>query len=116
MAPRHPMWAAFCRAPSIVRKRYMSSARAASGQVKRADSMFLPDGTPRGVRQVGVQEVDIISIVRPLTKYAVTVNDPQTIRYRLRQASELFGDALTDPDTRFRLLLALRVHRLLGSA
>jgi acetolactate synthase I/II/III large subunit len=57
-----------------------------SGQVKRADSMFLPDGTPRGVRQVGVQEVDIISIVRPLTKYAVTINDPQTIRYHLERA------------------------------
>jgi hypothetical protein len=41
---------------------------------------------------------------------------PQTIRYRLRQVSELFGDALTDPDARFRLLLALRVRRLLGSA
>ncbi len=41
---------------------------------------------------------------------------PQTIRYRLRQASGLFGDALTDPDARFRLLLALRVRRLLGSA
>jgi DNA-binding PucR family transcriptional regulator len=39
---------------------------------------------------------------------------PQTIRYRLRQVSELFGDALTDPDARFRLLLALRVRRLLG--
>ena len=41
---------------------------------------------------------------------------PQTIRYRLRQVSGLFGDALTDPDARFRLLLALRVRRLLGSA
>ena len=41
---------------------------------------------------------------------------PQTIRYRLRQASGLFGDALADPDARFRLLLALRVRRLLGSA
>jgi len=41
---------------------------------------------------------------------------PQTIRYRLRQVSELFGDALNDPDARFRLLLALRVQRLLGSA
>lgn len=39
---------------------------------------------------------------------------PQTIRYRLRQVSELFGDALTDPDARFRLLLALRIRRLLG--
>src|SRR5664280_1049474 len=57
-----------------------------SGQVKRADSMFARDGTPLGVRQVGVQEVDIVSIVRPLTKYAVTVNDPQTIRYHLERA------------------------------
>ena len=57
-----------------------------SGQVKRADSMFRPDGTPLGVRQVGVQEVDIVSIVRPITKYAVTVNDPQTIRYHLERA------------------------------
>jgi hypothetical protein len=39
---------------------------------------------------------------------------PQTIRYRLRQVSELFGDALIDPDARFRLLLALRVRGLLG--
>src|SRR5947209_4933806 len=34
-----------------------------SGQVKRPDRMFEPDGTPRGLRQLGVQEVDIISIV-----------------------------------------------------
>ncbi|HEY6785954.1 MAG TPA: helix-turn-helix domain-containing protein [Trebonia sp.] len=39
---------------------------------------------------------------------------PQTIRYRLRQVSELFGDALADPDGRFRLLLALRAWRFLG--
>jgi acetolactate synthase I/II/III large subunit len=57
-----------------------------SGQVKKADSMFRPDGTPLGVRQVGVQEVDIVSIIRPITKYAVTVNDPQTIRYHLERA------------------------------
>jgi hypothetical protein len=38
---------------------------------------------------------------------------PQTIRYRLRQLSELFGDALADPDGRFRLLLALRARRFL---
>jgi DNA-binding PucR family transcriptional regulator len=39
---------------------------------------------------------------------------PQTIRYRLRQVSELFGEALHDPDDRFRLLLALRVRGVLG--
>ena len=30
--------------------------------------------------------MDIVSIVRPITKYAVTVNDPQTIRYHLERA------------------------------
>jgi DNA-binding PucR family transcriptional regulator len=39
---------------------------------------------------------------------------PQTIRYRLRQLSELFGDALGDPDARFGLLLALRARLLPG--
>jgi acetolactate synthase I/II/III large subunit len=57
-----------------------------SGQVKRADSMFAPDGTPLGVRQVGMQEVDIVSIIRPLTKYAITVNDPGSIRYHMEKA------------------------------
>jgi len=57
-----------------------------SGQVKRPDRMFAPDGTPLGMRQLGVQEVDIISIVRPLTKYAVTVLDPASIRYHLEKA------------------------------
>src|SRR5580658_8691682 len=38
-----------------------------SGQVKRRDRMFLPDGTRMGVRQLGIQEVDIVSIVRSIT-------------------------------------------------
>ena len=57
-----------------------------SGQVKRADRMYLPDGTPLGVRQRGSQEVDIISIVKPVTKYALTIDDPQSIRYHLEKA------------------------------
>jgi len=57
-----------------------------SGQVKRADRMFTPDGLPLGVRQVGMQEVDIVSIVRPLTKYAITVGDPGSIRYHMEKA------------------------------
>jgi acetolactate synthase-1/2/3 large subunit len=57
-----------------------------SGQVKRADRMFKPDGTPLGVRQRGIQEVDIVSIVQPLTKYAVTITDPSAIRYHLEKA------------------------------
>jgi len=37
---------------------------------------------------------------------------PQTVRYRLRQITELFGDQLRDPDTRFELQLALRIRTL----
>lgn len=57
-----------------------------SGQVKRPDRMFDKAGSPLGVRQLGVQEVDIVSIVRPITKYAVTVLEPSEIRYHLEKA------------------------------
>ncbi|MEU1072936.1 MULTISPECIES: helix-turn-helix domain-containing protein [unclassified Streptomyces] len=39
---------------------------------------------------------------------------PQTVRYRLRQIRELWGDAVTDPDLRFELELVLRARRLRG--
>jgi PucR-like helix-turn-helix protein len=35
---------------------------------------------------------------------------PQTVRYRVRQLRDLFGDRLEDPDARFELSLALRVQ------
>ncbi|MGA3237989.1 MAG: thiamine pyrophosphate-binding protein [Bryobacteraceae bacterium] len=60
-----------------------------SGQVKRPDRMFAPDGAPLGMRQLGVQEIDIVSIVKPLTKYAVTVLDPHSIRFHLEIAVHL---------------------------
>ena len=63
-----------------------------SGQVKRAD--LLRD---LGVRQLGVQEVDIISIIRPITKYAVTVMDPNTIRYHLEKSVTIAGSARPGP-------------------
>ena len=60
-----------------------------SGQVKRPDRMFNSDGTPLGVRQRGIQELDIVSVVKSLTKYAVTVTDPNSIRYHLEKAIHL---------------------------
>jgi acetolactate synthase-1/2/3 large subunit len=60
-----------------------------SGQVKRADRMYRPDGTALGVRQRGSQEVDIVSLVKPVTKYAVTIDDPQSVRYHLEKAAYL---------------------------
>lgn len=52
-----------------------------SGQVKRSDLM-----KDKGVRQMGVQEVDIVTLVRSVTKYAVTVMNPDRIRYHLEKA------------------------------
>jgi acetolactate synthase-1/2/3 large subunit len=55
-----------------------------SGQAKRADLK----GTS-GVRQMGVQEVDIVAMVSPITKYAVTVMEPSDIRYHMEKAVHL---------------------------
>ena len=58
-----------------------------SGQVKRPDRMFDSiTQQPLGMRQLGVQEVDIVSIIKPITKYAVVVLDPLDIRYELEKA------------------------------
>ncbi|MGA8729381.1 MAG: thiamine pyrophosphate-binding protein [Terracidiphilus sp.] len=57
-----------------------------SGQVKRPDRMFDKDGRLLGMRQLGIQELDIVSIVKPITKYAVTVLDPADIRYHMEKA------------------------------
>lgn len=52
-----------------------------SGQVKRPDLL-----NSRALRQGGVQEVDIVPMVRSVTKYAVTIDDPQQVRYHLERA------------------------------
>lgn len=39
-----------------------------------------------GVRQLGFQEVDTVAMARPVTKYAVLVEDPSRIRYELEKA------------------------------
>ncbi|MFI5245446.1 MAG: thiamine pyrophosphate-binding protein, partial [Gemmatimonadales bacterium] len=54
-----------------------------SGQVKRETMM---SSYPLPLRQLGDQEVDIIAIARPVTKYAVCVTDPATIRYHIERA------------------------------
>lgn len=52
-----------------------------SGQVKRSDM-----SGDTGVRMLGFQEVDIVSMAKPVTKYAVTVKDPESIRYHMERA------------------------------
>ena len=55
-----------------------------SGQVKRSDMIGNSD-----LRQRGPQEINIIPIVTPITKYAVSVLDPLKIRYHLEKAYHL---------------------------
>lgn len=52
-----------------------------SGQVKTPD--LKPD--PH-MRMLGFQEIDIVNIVSTITKYAVTVKDPNSILYHLEKA------------------------------
>ena len=63
-----------------------------SGQVKRDD--LIGD---RGVRQMGFQELNIVDMVKPVTKYAVTVMEPETIRYHLEKAAYLAGNGRPGP-------------------
>jgi acetolactate synthase-1/2/3 large subunit len=58
-----------------------------SGQVKRETCLATYD-LPR-LRQLGDQEVDIVRMAGKITKYAVLVTDPLTIRYHLERALHL---------------------------
>ena len=58
-----------------------------SGQVKR-ETLISSYDIP-GIRQIGDQEADIVSMVKGITKYSVLVNDPSTIRYHLEKAWHL---------------------------
>ena len=52
-----------------------------SGQAKRSDLVG-----NRGVRQTGSQELPIISMVKPVTKYALEIMEPTEIQYHLERA------------------------------
>ena len=54
-----------------------------SGQVKEET---LIESSDLPLRQLGDQEADIVKIVQSITKYAVMVRDPQSIRYHLERA------------------------------
>ncbi len=57
-----------------------------SGQVKFETTVA---STPLPLRQLGDQEIDIVSMVKGITKYAVMVTDPTTIRYHVERALHL---------------------------
>ena len=50
-----------------------------------------------GLRQVGVQEFDIINMVKPFTKYAIMVKQPNEIKYHLEKAYYLCSEGRPGP-------------------
>jgi len=65
-----------------------------SGQVKKKETCYNSD---LPLRQFGVQEADIISVVQSLTKYSIMVNDPQEIAYHLEKAAYLARSGRSGP-------------------
>jgi acetolactate synthase-1/2/3 large subunit len=63
-----------------------------SGQVKREDLVGA-----QGIRQFGIQETDILSIVKSVTKYAVQIQEPEEIRYEMEKAAYLAREGKPGP-------------------
>ena len=55
-----------------------------SGQAKRADLVG-----DQNIRQFGIQEVDIIPMVKPYSKYAVRLMEPEKVRYEMEKAAHI---------------------------
>lgn len=71
-----------------------------SGQVKREDlreHAFGGERTDAPPRQFGIQEVDILSMARPYTKYAVRLDDPKDVRYEFEKAAAIAMEGRPGP-------------------
>lgn len=55
-----------------------------SGQVKKKETVY---NSTLPLRQLGVQEADIVSIVKSISKYSVMINDPKETAYHLEKAA-----------------------------
>ena len=63
-----------------------------TGQI---NSKFMrPD---ESIRQIGFQETDIISVVKPMTKYAKTIMNPSDIKYELEKAIHMATEGRPGP-------------------
>jgi len=57
-----------------------------SGQVKRKETTY---NATVPLRQIGVQEANIVAIVESITKYAIMINEPEDILFELEKAAFL---------------------------
>ncbi len=66
-----------------------------SGQVEKKHTTYL--SKVEGLRSFGTAEINIVPIVKPLTKYSVMITDPKTIRYHLEKAYYLATNGRPGP-------------------
>ena len=55
-----------------------------SGQVEKKYTTY--NSGLKGIRTIGCQELNIIEVVKSITKYSIMVNDPNSIKYHLEKA------------------------------
>lgn len=55
-----------------------------SGQVEREHTTY--NSKLKGLRTLGCQEINIIDVVKSMTKYSIMINDPNSIKYHLEKA------------------------------
>jgi acetolactate synthase-1/2/3 large subunit len=67
-----------------------------SGQVNSFE-LSSTNKTTKNVRQVGFQETDIVSIVKPITKFAYQLKNPNEIKYVLEKAFYLSNEGRPGP-------------------
>ena len=67
-----------------------------SGQVNSYE-LSSNNKTTKKVRQVGFQETDIVSIVKPITKFAYQIKSPNEIKYALEKAYFLANEGRPGP-------------------
>ena len=63
-----------------------------SGQAKRADLV-----NNQKIRQFGIQEVNIVELVKSVTKYAVQIKNPEDILYELEKATAIAKEGKPGP-------------------
>ena len=63
-----------------------------SGQAKRADLV-----NNQKIRQFGIQEVNIVELVKSVTKYAVQIQNPETVLFELEKATAIAKEGKPGP-------------------
>jgi acetolactate synthase-1/2/3 large subunit len=66
-----------------------------SGQVKRSETSL--DANVEGLRQFGVQELNILPVVQSLCKYVVHLSDPHMVRYELQKLVSIAKEGRPGP-------------------